>query len=206
MAKLTFLLLFVFSFTSTLAQQFSRVELVFNDGRVKSGYAQSVLEANKKLKFRETEKGETSVILLNELKSATYFLGSDTSRFERHDYFPAIQAKKAQKDGWFLLLRTGYVSLYFVQSTLGGGVNPATGMHNGSASFKEYFVIRPNEVALMKISTVASLNSNATFKMYAPRYFSDYPELAEKIKNKEYTYKDLEEVLDIYNAWIAQKQ
>jgi hypothetical protein len=209
MKRCSALVLFILFFTTVTAQPFNRAELVFNDGSIKSGFAQSVLETKKKIKFKETEDGEKVTFLHAELKRVSYFFDTDTTILERHDYFPAIKAKKAQKDGWFLLLKKGYVSLYFARSTIGGGMstNPATGQMqmNGTASFKEYYVVRPDETALMLVSVVASLNSNATFKMYAPIYFSDYPELAEKIKKKEYTYKDLEEVIDIYNAWIAAK-
>jgi hypothetical protein len=48
------------------------------------------------------------------------------------------------------------------------------------------------------------MNNNQAFKAKAPLYFSDYPELAEKIKNKEYTWKNLEEVVDIYNEWAQR--
>jgi hypothetical protein len=40
----------------------------------------------------------------------------------------------------------------------------------------------------------------------APLFFADYPELAEKIKNKTYTWKNLEEVVDIYNQWAEKKK
>jgi hypothetical protein len=39
------------------------------------------------------------------------------------------------------------------------------------------------------------------FKVQMRQYFSDYPELAERIKNKELKYEQIQEIVQMYNAW-----
>jgi hypothetical protein len=50
------------------------------------------------------------------------------------------------------------------------------------------------------------MNNNQHFRAKAPLYFEDYPELAEKIKSKEYTWKDIETVVNEYNKWAGKKK
>jgi hypothetical protein len=74
-----------------------------------------------------------------------------------------------------------------------------------TAGFLDYFVIREGEPAGKMIANIAGANNNQTFRAKAPLYFSDYPELAEKIKSKEYRWKDLIPVVREYNKWAESK-
>lgn len=208
--KKVLLLLFFVSFVSTvLGQRYVTAELVLNDGTVKTGFAQSVLETNKKIKFRTTEKGVGEPIAHTDLKRVTYYFSDDTSVFERLSYYTTIKSNKLLHDGWFELIQRGYVSIYLVRVSLGGGtmINASGNMKaTAPANFKDYYAFREGEPGGRQVSSVASMNSNAVFKKFAPIYFSDYPELAEKIKKKEYTYEDLLKVTNIYNDWIATKK
>ena len=83
----------------------------------------------------------------------------------------------------------------------GGGFNVAA----PSAQFTDYYCIRSTEPAAKRISTVASFNSNYVFKHNGPIYFSDYPELVNKINSKEYSYKDHLTVVREYINWFDEK-
>lgn len=49
-------------------------------------------------------------------------------------------------------------------------------------------------------SNALSVGYNAFFKRYGFYYFNDNPEIANKINDKEYTYDDIEKVVNLYNA------
>lgn len=206
MKRLVAVFLFVLVGSSVWAQRYIPAEIEMNDGTIRTGNAQSVLETNKKIRLRTTDSGVGEPIPYGDIKRVTYYFTNDTSTYVRLSYYAAIKSKKLMHDGWFELIQPGYVSIYLVRVSLGGGtmMNAVGNMQTTpAANFKDYYAYRVGDPGARPISSVASLNSNATFKMYAPIYFSDYPELAEKIKNKEYTYKDLLEVTTIYNDWIA---
>jgi hypothetical protein len=74
----------------------------------------------------------------------------------------------------------------------------------GTATYYDYYIIRDGEPAAKLIATVSSLNNNQFFRTKAPLYFADYPELAKKIADKVYTWKNIKEVVDIYNEWAAK--
>ncbi len=76
------------------------------------------------------------------------------------------------------------------------------GIQTTNFTFSDYYCIRQGEPAVTFISSVATFNNNCIFSRYAPPYFNDYPELAEKIRNKVYTWKDLETVVNEYNKWV----
>jgi len=209
MSRTVFLLLFVLIASTGTAQRYVAAELVLNDGTVKTGFAQSVLETNKKIRFKTTEKGANESISHTDLKRAAYFFTKDTSVFERLSYYTTIKSNKLLHNGWFELIQRGYVSIYLVRASLGGGttMNASGSMQSSApAKFKDYYAFKEGEPGGRQVSSVASLNSNAVFKKFAPIYFSDYPELAEKIKMKKYTYEDLLEVTNVYNAWYAAKK
>jgi len=197
--KKVLLLLFFVSFVSHLhAQQlFYTAELVLNDGTVKKGFANSVLETHKKIRFRTTEKAEIEFIEHINLKRVTYFDAKGSHVFDRLSRYTTIKSNSLIHDEWFELIQTGFVSIYLYYTRMGST--------SGTAGFKEYYAFKEGEPGGRLVSLVASVNSNATFKRYAPIYFNDYPELCAKIKNKEYTYVDLLKAVDEYNNWHAAK-
>ncbi len=198
MKRILCLLLFVSIASSLQAQQlFYSAELVFNDGTVKKGLANSVLETHKRIKFKTSEKGEIEYFEHTSLKRVTYFDSKGSHVFDRLSRYTTIKSNSLIHDEWFQLIQPGYVSIYLYYTRMGST--------SGTAGFKEYFAFKEGEPGGRLVSLVASVNSNATFKRYAPIYFSDYPELCAKIKNKELTYVDLLKAVDEYNSWHASK-
>ena len=51
----------------------------------------------------------------------------------------------------------------------------------------------------------ASFSIANPFYKKAEEYFSDYPELAQKIKNKEYKDRDIKNIVTEYNVWKSVK-
>ncbi len=45
----------------------------------------------------------------------------------------------------------------------------------------------------------------ANFKVQMRQYFSDFPELADRIKHKELMYANIQEIVQMYNAWFKMQ-
>jgi len=59
------------------------------------------------------------------------------------------------------------------------------------------FYIKKKGGGLIKVPT-----QNGKFKTDMALYFSDFPQLSEKIANKQYSYSDMEAVTEEYNEWV----
>lgn len=68
---------------------------------------------------------------------------------------------------------------------------------NGKKEIVTDFYIKKEGGGLIKIPT-----QPGRFKTDMALYFADYPELADKIANRQYGYYDMEAVVEEYNAWI----
>ncbi|OIV41928.1 hypothetical protein [Flavobacterium johnsoniae] len=71
-----------------------------------------------------------------------------------------------------------------------------------------HYLKRSNEdfpVLVSMSSNALSAGYNAFFKEYGVYYFSDNPEIAKKIEEKEYKYDDIEKVVNLYNAKREKK-
>ncbi|MDR2121666.1 MAG: hypothetical protein LBP34_00940 [Flavobacteriaceae bacterium] len=64
-----------------------------------------------------------------------------------------------------------------------------------------YFFKRPNEESLVYIGDDSPVvNPNVFLRQMARNYFSDCPDLAEKIMEREFRFKDREKIIDYYNS------
>ena len=194
----TIVIVFVFSITS-YADTWYEGTLVFVNGKPKNGLIENTLgsdfvifKASKDAKEEKIEAATLSAVILKiKDKKIEYHL--------RKLYLGWAQ-KKISEVSWVEVVEKGIATLYVVRSSMTSrdGLN--------SAGFLDYYVIRKDEPAAKMIANVSTFNNNQTFKAKAPLYFEDYPELAAKIKSKEYTWKDLTTVIQEYNKWAAVKK
>jgi hypothetical protein len=107
-------------------------------------------------------------------------------------------SKKIKKDKKLVCLSMkGKVSLYYSQ---GSGWEQRGNMQV-PVYFTEYYCKRENEEAATLIHIENGVvNKNAVFRYQAKRYFSDDAEIVAKIENKEYTYKNMVEMIAYYNS------
>ncbi len=92
------------------------------------------------------------------------------------------------------------VSLYCGSYDWSMHANAGGGFQKTTIGVVSYYCIKPGEPAATLIhEDFGQINENADFKLYGSRYFADYPELAQKIKDKVYTYKDINTVMEDYN-------
>lgn len=96
---------------------------------------------------------------------------------------------------------TGRVSMY-LSTAIGYSPTPSPGMGgfrgvSNSYTIENYYLKRTTETEAEHLGSNQWFTKN--FKDAASAYFSDCPELVEKIKNKEYKKRDLVEIVEYYN-------
>jgi hypothetical protein len=193
----TLLFLFAFSIAAKAGEKYGYCRLVFVDGTSRIGLVETSFD--KEVRFKSSEASEPEKIPSEKLKTIA-FLKEDgkTSTFE-YDYIKVYLGwgqKRISDYGWFEAVQRGVATLYLKRSSMRGSI-----YNTNSVEFLDYYIIRDGEPAAKLISNVAGINSNQTFRAKAPLYFADYPELAEKIKSKEYTWRVLGTVVKEYNKW-----
>lgn len=196
--KNLFFLLFLFAATIARAGDYYEATLVFNDGKSKKGLVESPFD-EKHIYFKASEKAEAEKIDATTVSKVIFKDSKGTDEFWQTKVLLGWGQKRVSEPMWLHVVEKGKATL-MVRSTTMRSFN---GLN--SAGFQDYYCIRDGEPAAALICQVASMNNNQTFRAKAPEYFKDYPELAEKIKSKEYTWKDLVPVVQEYNKWATKK-
>lgn len=68
-----------------------------------------------------------------------------------------------------------------------------------------FYCLRKDEEVASIVSLIFGKSKNQVFKNQGAEYFSDYPELSEKIKTKKYTYENIIDVVHEYDQWKSTK-
>jgi hypothetical protein len=195
----TILIVLVFSATS-YADTWYEGTLVYTNGKPKNGLIENTLGSDFVL-FKASKDAKEEKIDASTLKAVILKVGEKKMEYHLLKVYLGWGQKKISKDpSWIEVVEKGIATLYVIKSSMSSqdGLN--------KAGFLDYYIIRDGEPAAKMIANVSSLNNNQTFKAKAPLYFEDYPELAAKIKSKEYTWKDLTTVVQEYNKWAAKKK
>lgn len=206
MKKITiYLLLFALSLSSA-AKDFYDAELFYPDGSSRAGLADMIEDGgDKSIEFKSEEDASVEIIESDNLSKIIYTIDDKVYEYNRLKVYTGWkQVNTTDEAGWLQIVQKGIATLYINQTVM--YTRDQYGQAMGSATFKDYYIIREGEIAAKLIATISTLNNNQTFRAKAPLYFSDYPELAKKIKNKTYTWKNLFEVIDIYNEWAEQQK
>ncbi len=164
--------------------------LVYKNGRSRTGFIEAKL--GEAVRFKPWMQAEEEKINSNTLKGV--ILKTDSGR-EVREYHYIITGQKKNTESWLKLVEKGVVSLY---------VTEVVSHHDGVDQFttEDFFCVREGETP----QQVASYGSNHTFHAKAPLYFADYPQLAEKIRAKQYLWHDLQNIVKKYNEWIATRK
>ncbi|MDD4972440.1 MAG: hypothetical protein PHT07_23670 [Paludibacter sp.] len=190
---------------------YNKAAVYMNDGSVKtSKFAILWGETDKYLYCADKDERNPTKIPSDSARKIVYFYENEKVTYDRLKVYKGWAQKNIGKDAvWLNRLDSGVVRLYSIYTELsapGTMTNAMITNWGGKAKFTDYYLIRDNEPAAKLYATISSLNNNQTFKAKAPLYFVDYPELAEKITNKEYTWKNLKEVVKIYNEWAKSNR
>jgi hypothetical protein len=205
--KKNLLFIFLTVAQASLAQlgtKYDDAKIIFSDGKTRTGLAETSM-GDTFLYFKSSKEAEPEKIDVTKLNTIVY-LEDDKKKveveYDRIKVYLGWKQERISDFAWFQVVERGIATLYVKSTTMQGSIsNP-----NAKAGFLDYFVIRKGEPAAKMIANVSTLNNNQTFKAKAPLYFEDYPELAEKIKTKVYTWKDLVPVIKEYNVWAAARK
>jgi len=199
----TLLFLVAFSIAAHAGGKYGYCKLVFIDGTSRIGLAESSFD--KEVRFKSSDGSEPEKIPSEKIKTVAFLKEDGKTSAIEYDYIKVYLGwgqKRISDYGWFEVLQRGVATLYLRRTEMRGSIYNTT-----TAGFLDYYVMRDGEPAAKMISNVSSFNNNQTFHAKAPLYFADYPELAEKIKSKEYTWKELGTVVRLYNEWaVANKK
>lgn len=213
MTKLKLLILFLALSLTASAEKFYKAKLIYNNGKVLNCYA-SLFENpyQKEINYKLTQESKNQRIKSTELKKIVFYENSDSVEFELITTY-RILSSKPDIPCWMINLVKGNCKLYLAYSegySKFSGVDQFGRMKFNSA-LDSYMLacIRPNEpyATIMAVYQKGGLviNANTGFRKAGSEYFRDYPELASKISSKEYTYKDVEKVVEIYNDWKSKQ-
>ena len=201
--KKTILLSVIVLFTSITVfakkQNYIPIEIFLKTGEVKNGYAERLNSGyDDYVSFKKNEGAEVEKIESFKIKKMAYKIDGKIYEYWFLNCYKGWGQKKIGNPKWLNLIKEGYVNLYKFNTQMNVGFGSIS-----SSNFTDYYCLREQEgeKAAKWISAVAGANNNQMFRAKAPLYFADYPELAKKIKDKEYKWNDLYEVIDIYNKW-----
>jgi hypothetical protein len=203
--RFTLLLLIVSTAASAqFKRQYDDAKIIFTDGKSRTGLTETSM-GNKVQYFKTSENAEPEQIDVNLLRTIVYLKDDKKTpevEYDRIKVYLGWNQTRISDYSWYQVVERGVSTLYVNSTSMQGSIaNP-----NSKAGFQDYFIIRAGEPAAKMIANIAGANNNQTFRAKAPLYFADYPELAAKIKSKEYTWRDLIPVVKEYNKWASAKK
>jgi hypothetical protein len=184
---------------ATCFSKFHDAKIVFADGKSRSGLADSDF-GGKYLLFKANKDAEAEKIETARLSKIIYKIENETFEYHQLKIYLGWGQKRISDPTWLEVVEKGVATLYVIRTTM------SSANKLNSAAFQDYYCIREGEPAAKLIANIAGANNNQTFRAKAPLYFEDYPELAAKIKSKEYTWKELVPTVKEYNKWAAAKK
>jgi hypothetical protein len=174
---------FCLLFATAGAQIFKQGRLITSEGDTLDGLV--AVQSDNTFAYRPSKKGPRSLYHIRDL--AGYQIGGDD--FEQYEVevlrrnFPEKVRSylRVVKDGPLRLLEYRGEGIY-------GKEHVNYYLHNG-------------------YDTPYRVNRNpGNFRSTMKRYFSEYPELVAKIRQKEYGYDNLEDIVAEYNAWYIERE
>lgn len=184
---------------ASFASSYYKGTIVFVDGKSKTGLVESILSDY--VLFKASENAKEEKIESSLLKSVLIQGKDEVREYYYVKMYLGWGQKKISDPAWLKVVEKGTATLFVNNTSMRGSIYTTT-----KANFSDYYIIRDGEPAAKMIANISTLNNNQTFRAKAPLYFEDYPELAAKIKSKEYTWKDLQVVVKEYNSWSAKKK
>ena len=181
--------------TYSYATRFTPAKVIFQNGKELTGLIKEPDPRDSEIQYKSNEKTSVEKLESGLIKTLILYFEDDTIEYERVATRGLI-GKKITPPTWIVVIERGYTTLYFAN------VDPWTRQSTANITDKYFFCLRPGEDAARIVSWyIGKVNANETFKREAYKYFVDYPELAEKIKNKTYKYDNIVKVVKEYNTW-----
>jgi hypothetical protein len=184
---------------AAIADDYYDATVVFADGKSKKGLVESTLTTDY-IVFKASKDSKEEKIESSTVSKVIFDIKGEKREFQLLKVYLGWGQKRISDPMWLKVVESGIATL-FVNSTT---MTSQNGLN--SAGFLDYYIIRAGEPAAKMIANVSTMNNNQTFRAKAPLYFADYPELAEKITSKVYTWKEITIAVQEYNRWAEQKK
>jgi hypothetical protein len=204
------LLLLVSSMNLVSAQKLFKGQLTFsNNTTLECLVDVPHYPSDKYVKYKLSETSDIRKIKSDSISRIT-ITSDDGSQYT------LIRMELSKKEGWnfCILVLEGYANLYLtgdgISTDKHGNVSPTSSFVSGRSMPEFYYMIkRKNEKYLTTIAitspSVTMFGKARAFRKMASEYFVDWPELVERIKNEEFTEKDVEKVVKLYNQHMDSK-
>lgn len=201
---------------SSIAQKFHKGKLLFVDGKTIDAFVEIPKDpGDKNINYKIKETDQKISVASEQLKSVSIMVDDSTQyEFSREIAKKPVSKTKfrTMEPAWLTVLEKGAATLYatgeafkvnrhgalVIRGNWRGGMPPDT----------NFFLKRPGEENAMWVAfySPATVGLDVTFRYWTEQYFSDYPELAKRIKSKEFKVLQISEVVRIYNAWKANSK
>lgn len=193
--KLLILFISIFSvFNNTIENKIQNQEtclIYLEDGSTKSGDIELPIKSDSKYIVLKSNNNKEKIELqqVNKMEVLVNGLKVEYHNLKVFNF----SGKKILKNKKMMVQSVkGKVSLYIGIFDWSATINSGNGWQGMSLNGTSYYFMRDGEEAATLIhENFGQVNKNGDFKMYASRYFSDNEEIVNKIKNKEYTYKNI---------------
>lgn len=202
-------LLLTLSVNLTYAQKFFRGEIKLINNRNLEGLVNPPTRpGDKTIKFKTAETAKPRTIKSDSIRMIKLFSeDGNTGTLVNLEY-------RKNQNAYLILVTEGYASLYFSGDLINvdkrGNIVPVATYVSGreTPSF-EYYIQRKSEkypTILAVVGSTMNLGGQGSFfRKAATNYFKDWPELISRLKEKEFSQKDVEKVVNLYNEHMAGK-
>ena len=184
---ITIILLVLFS--GTIYAQYTQVEVTMKDGSKREGFAKIPSFTTNNISFKTEELDKAQSIKSKDIKILVF--NTDNGIVEMEFLYCRTNETVAivVEWGWITVVSRGTVTTY-----TGELPNVAGARRSGNDTF--LYCHREGEKYAEAVPGIG-------FSGKMAKYFSDYPELSEKIKEKEdgYKFNDIKEIIAEYNTW-----
>ena len=213
--KFKLVLILMLSGNLLFAESFLKGTLMFKNGDTKRCFVLPPKDYKQKtIIYKIDENSKKEEIASDSLKSISIEGGNGKSiDFDR---LPTslYENKKPGKKCWLLVVQKGSITLYLMSTykiSNKGSVSTMTHYWVGNElPTITYYIKKKNQDVALAFATTSNsptvFGLNSTLKKSAARYLREYPELVNKIDKNEYTHKDIEEIIMIYNAYMIKKE
>ena len=196
------IIFFFFLFCGSVqAQTFYNAIIIQQDGSKIECFARlpSAMVDTKNISFKMSEFAKAQKMKSADIKTITYFdRDKKIIEIEYNRYTSYLEISNNRKNmfasEWMEVLVRGNMMLYVIQETTGSSEKRKT-------FFYHYYVKRENEAYATEIAYVRFRNDFLIYRMEVGNYFSDAPDIEQKIENREegYSAKDIIDIVTEYN-------
>lgn len=181
-----------------LHAQGNQVELIMENGTTLKGYAKFF---TKSLSFRQGKGEPSKRYKMTDFETIHMYSEGDLVKT-----YKKVKVTNRKKPEMLVQMVEGYVGLFFIEQQIystgygaGLGVNGNAGQSFGGNfyTYKKLFLKKEGEKEAIHLDTNSPFKKN--FESAAAAYFKDCPQLVDKIQKREYTKKQLKEIVEFYN-------